>query len=68
MSQSLKCLIQEAQQTILQIRNHPDYKRIALNYSPDLTLGDATAALTYLEWEVEEKTTIDVAELEAFSQ
>ncbi|BAB77445.1 hypothetical protein ACN23B_30490 (plasmid) [Anabaena sp. FACHB-709] len=37
MSQSLTSLIQEAQQTILQIRNHPDYKQIALNYSPDLT-------------------------------
>jgi hypothetical protein len=68
MSQSLTSLIQEAQQTILQIRNHPDYKQIAVNYSPDLTLGDATTALTYLQWEVEERTTIDVAKLEAFSQ
>ncbi|MBU7587397.1 MAG: hypothetical protein KAF91_31965 [Nostoc sp. TH1S01] len=67
MSQSLKCLIQEAQQTILQIRNHPDYKRIAPDYSPDLTLGDAATALTYLQWEVEQRTTIDVAFLEAFS-
>jgi hypothetical protein len=68
MSQSLTSLIQEAQQTILLIRNHPDYKQITLNYSPDLTLADATTALTYLQWEVEERTTIDVAKLEAFSQ
>jgi len=68
MSQSLTSLIQEAQQTILQIRNHPDYKQIAPNYSPDLTLGDATTALTYLQWEVEERTTIDISKLEAFSQ
>jgi hypothetical protein len=67
MSQSLTSLIQQAQQTILQIRNHPDYKQIAVNYSPDLTLGDATTALTYLQWEVEAITTIDLAKFEAFS-
>jgi hypothetical protein len=66
MTQSLTSLIQEAQQTILQIRNHPDYKQIAPNYSPDLTLGDATTALTYLQWEVESQP-IDISKLEAFS-
>jgi hypothetical protein len=66
MNQSLTSLIQQAQQAILQIRNHPDYKRIAPDYSPDLTLGDAATALTYLQWEVESQP-IDISKLEAFS-
>ncbi|WP_313949900.1 hypothetical protein [Nostoc sp. FACHB-190] len=56
----------DAHLAIAEIRNHPEYQAIAKTYSPDLTLGDAATALTYLEWELENPPSINVAKLEAF--
>jgi hypothetical protein len=67
MSKSLPALINETQSLIKEIRQHPDFKTIALNYSPDLTIADAQAALTYLEWEISTRTSINLSELEAFT-
>lgn len=62
----LQELIDQAQAAINAIRNHPDYKRIALNYSPDLTIADAQAALQYLQWEISANTSINLSQLEGF--
>lgn len=63
----LQELINNAQKTIAAIRKHPDYKKIALYYSPDLTISDAQAALTYLEWEINAGSEIKLSQLEGFS-
>ena len=44
-------LIDAAKIIIKQIAKHPDFK--ALHYHPDLTIGDAQTALSYLEYELE---------------
>ncbi|MBD2341647.1 hypothetical protein H6G64_32415 [Calothrix sp. FACHB-156] len=47
-------LINHCQQLLKQINQHPDYKNlIAKGHAPDLTLGDAQTALTYLNWQIE---------------
>ncbi|MEA5566654.1 hypothetical protein [Anabaena sp. UHCC 0399] len=46
-------LIDAAKFIIREIVKHPDY--LALNYQPDLTIGDAQTALSYLQMEIELK-------------
>ncbi|MBD2492080.1 hypothetical protein [Aulosira sp. FACHB-615] len=48
----LLLLVESAQFLISQIEKHPDYQ--ALDYHPDLTIGDAQTALSYLKCELEE--------------
>lgn len=47
----LLLLVESAQYLITQIEKHPDYQ--ALDYQPDLTVGDAQSALSYLKCELE---------------
>ncbi|MBD2452274.1 hypothetical protein H6G76_35275 [Nostoc sp. FACHB-152] len=47
----LLLLVESAQYLISQIEKHPDYQ--ALDYQPDLTVGDAQTALSYLKCELE---------------
>jgi hypothetical protein len=47
----LRNLVEGAKILIQEIAKHPDY--LALNYQPDLTVGDAETALSYLESELE---------------
>jgi hypothetical protein len=49
---ALLLLVQSAKYLISQIELHPDYQK--LEYYPDLTIGDAHTALSYLECELEE--------------
>ncbi|MCC5625680.1 hypothetical protein [Nostoc sp. CHAB 5715] len=47
-------LLEQAQNLILEIAAHPDYKQLLeLGYSPDLNIADAQTALSYLQWEIE---------------
>ncbi|MCC5639770.1 hypothetical protein LC593_28870 [Nostoc sp. CHAB 5844] len=48
---ALLLLVESAQFLISQIEKHPDYQK--LDYQPDLTIGDAQTALSYLECELE---------------
>ncbi|MBD2302829.1 hypothetical protein [Nostoc sp. FACHB-190] len=48
----LLLLVESAQFLITQIEKHPDYQ--ALDYQPDLTVGDAQTALSYLKCELED--------------
>ncbi|MBD2359474.1 hypothetical protein H6G41_33730 [Tolypothrix sp. FACHB-123] len=48
---SLIELVEASQYLISQIAKHPDF--LALDYDPDLTIGDAKTALTYLQSEIE---------------
>jgi hypothetical protein len=48
----LNTLINAAKFILIEIARHPDYQ--ALNYHPDLTIGDAQTALSYLQCELEE--------------
>lgn len=45
-------LVESAEFLISQIEKHPDYQ--ALVYHPDLTIGDAQTALSYLKCELED--------------
>ncbi|BBD63538.1 hypothetical protein NIES2109_64130 (plasmid) [Nostoc sp. HK-01] len=48
-SRPLPDLITHCQQQLIEITQHPDYQNlIAKGYHPDLTIGDAQTALTYL--------------------
>ncbi|AUB43367.1 Pyruvate/2-oxoglutarate dehydrogenase complex (plasmid) [Nostoc flagelliforme CCNUN1] len=49
-------LVEQAQTLIYEIAAHPDYKQL-LNegYQPDLNIADAQTALTYLQWELDQK-------------
>ncbi|MEA5504848.1 hypothetical protein VB735_17390 [Halotia wernerae UHCC 0503] len=49
--QSLPELISQCQELLSEICQHPEYK--ALDYHPDVTLGDATQALNELNWSVD---------------
>lgn len=49
-SKQLRQLIKIAYLALAAIDDSPQFKKI--NYSPDLTLGDAVTALEYLEWEL----------------
>jgi hypothetical protein len=48
---TLQSFIDAAQLILKEITKHPDY--IALDYQPDLTVGDAQTALSYLNDELE---------------
>ncbi|MBE9211062.1 hypothetical protein IQ244_32175 [Nostoc sp. LEGE 06077] len=48
----LLLLVESAKYLISQIELHPDYQ--ALDYHPDLTIGDAQTALSYLKCELED--------------
>jgi hypothetical protein len=48
-SKELSTLINQSLALIDQIQKHPDFQ--AVEYSPDLTLGDAQQALLELRWE-----------------
>ncbi|MBD2473182.1 hypothetical protein [Nostoc sp. FACHB-145] len=48
---NLLLLVESAQYLISQIEKHPDYQ--ALDYQPDLTIGDAQTALSYLKCELD---------------
>ncbi|MBD2535955.1 hypothetical protein H6G97_44185 [Nostoc flagelliforme FACHB-838] len=49
-------LLEQAQTLISLIATHPDYRQL-LNegYQPDLNIADAQTALTYLQWELDQK-------------
>lgn len=66
-SKTLIELVNQAQSTIHQIREHPSFKH--LDYYPDLTIADASQALGYLEWELQSQpeSILDIAKLEAFN-
>ncbi|MBD2302778.1 hypothetical protein [Nostoc sp. FACHB-190] len=51
-SPDLLLLVESAKYLISQIEKHPDYQ--ALDYHPDLTIGDAQTALSYLKCELED--------------
>ncbi|MBD2498559.1 hypothetical protein H6G75_30215 [Nostoc sp. FACHB-280] len=53
MNSLLLLLVESAQYLITQIEKHSDYQ--ALDYQPDLTIGDAQTALSYLKCELESK-------------
>ena len=62
-TQSLPDLIDQCQQMLIAITQHPDYKNlIAKGHYPDLTIGDAQTALTYLTWEI--KPTLIIPEFD----
>jgi hypothetical protein len=48
---NLHTLIDAAQLIIEEIAKHPDFE--ALDYQPDLTIGDAQTALSYLKYELQ---------------
>jgi hypothetical protein len=48
-SKELSTLINQSLALIEQIQKHPDFQ--AVEYSPDLTLGDAQQALLELHWQ-----------------
>ncbi|MBD2492356.1 hypothetical protein [Aulosira sp. FACHB-615] len=48
----LLLLVESAKYLISQIEKHPGYQ--ALDYHPDLTIGDARTALSYLKCELED--------------
>ncbi|MEA5504425.1 hypothetical protein VB735_15135 [Halotia wernerae UHCC 0503] len=66
-SKTLIELVIQAQLTINQIREHPNFKY--LDYYPDLTIADASQALGYLEWELQSQPelSLNTANLEALN-
>ncbi|MBD2459407.1 hypothetical protein H6G80_35970 [Nostoc sp. FACHB-87] len=54
----LLLLVESAQFLISQIEKHPDYQ--ALDYQPDLTVGDAQTALSYLKCELEDNQQLSI--------
>lgn len=56
---SLIELVQVSQYLISQVAQHPDF--LALNYQPDLTIGDAQTALAYLQCELEKNQQLPAA-------
>ncbi|MBD2504667.1 hypothetical protein [Anabaena azotica] len=55
---TLQSFIDAAQLILREIAKHPDYQ--ALDYQPDLTLGDAQTALDYLQSGLEENQKFDI--------
>jgi hypothetical protein len=49
-SKELRQLIKNAYLALAVIQDSPHFQKV--EYSPDLTLGDAVTALEYLEWEL----------------
>ena len=59
-------LVEQALELLTKIQNHRDFK--AVEYSPDLTLGDAEQALIELRWETVPKSPrLDIFALEGFT-
>lgn len=56
-TQALPELINQAQQLLTQIRQHPQYK--ALDYHPDVNVADAQQALTELVFELAVHSKVD---------
>jgi hypothetical protein len=57
---SLIKLVAASQYLLAQIAEHPDF--LALEYQPDLTIGDAQTALVYLQHELEtHQKSVDIA-------
>ena len=49
-------LVEQAQNLISEIATHSDYKQLLdEGYQPDLNIADAQTALTYLQWELDQK-------------
>ncbi|MBW4616372.1 MAG: hypothetical protein KME21_24475 [Desmonostoc vinosum HA7617-LM4] len=48
---NLHTLVAAAKFILSEIDRHPDFK--AINYHPDLTIGDAQTALSYLQCELD---------------
>ena len=66
-SQPLTELIATGQEILQAIHQHPDYK--ALNYYPDLSIGDAIQALNELNFEVlPNPEPLQIFSLEGFNQ
>ncbi|MBD2303314.1 hypothetical protein [Nostoc sp. FACHB-190] len=57
-TQPLPELIAQAQQLVIQIRQHPQYQR--LNFDCDVTLGDVSQFFNTLQWEAA-ASTVDVS-------
>jgi hypothetical protein len=57
-TQSLPELIAQAQQLLIQIRQHPQYQKLEFNC--DVTLGDVSQFLNALQWE-SAACTVDVS-------
>ncbi|MBD2505572.1 hypothetical protein [Anabaena azotica] len=55
---TLQSFIDAAQLILREIAKHPDYQ--ALDYQPDLTLGDAQTALSYLQSGLEDSQKFDI--------
>lgn len=60
-------LVDQALEVIAKIQNHRDFKFV--EYSPDLTVGDAEQALIELRWETLPKYSpkLDLFSLEGFT-
>ncbi|MBH8577080.1 hypothetical protein I8752_29680 [Nostocaceae cyanobacterium CENA369] len=66
-SQPLPDLIAQAQQLLTQIRQHPQFQ--ALDYHPDLSIGDAIQALNELSFSaLPSSEPLQVFSLEGFNQ
>ena len=66
-NQPLPELINQAQQLLTQIHQHPQYK--AIEYHPDLSIGDAIQALNELRFEVlPSLEPLQIFSLEGFNQ
>lgn len=63
---SLPELVSQAQQLLIQIKEHPQYK--ILDFHGDVTAGDAQQFLTELNWELQAHTGVDVYRFEGFLQ
>ncbi|MBD2440942.1 hypothetical protein H6G69_29865 [Nostoc sp. FACHB-110] len=59
---SLQDLVDAGKFILKEIVKHPDY--LTLGYQPDLTIGDAETALSYLELELEpnQSPALDIAD------
>lgn len=51
-TQSLQQLVDQAQKILDEIRQHPEFK--ALDYHPDVMIGDAIQAVRELDWALQE--------------
>ena len=59
-------LVDQALEVIAKIQNHRDFK--AVEYSPDLTVGDAEQALIELRWQtLPQSPKLDIFTLEGFT-
>ncbi|BAB78224.1 hypothetical protein ACN23B_27650 (plasmid) [Anabaena sp. FACHB-709] len=61
---SLIDLVSVTQYLLSQIEKHPDF--LKLEYYPDLTIGDAKTALSYIKYELENEQQLSAATTKAF--